>query len=89
MDRYAQIRYRGFMNIKVYNGMLASELKGVEWHRFSNSQGNCVEMAKLPNGQIGVRQSTDADGPVLVYTKSEIAAFVAAAKAGKVDVLLM
>ena len=32
---------------------------------FSNS--NCVEVAQLPDGQIGVRDSKSPHGPVLVF----------------------
>jgi hypothetical protein len=42
----------------------------------------------LPSGQIAVRNSRFPDGPVLVYTQGEIAAFVAGAKDGEFDHLL-
>jgi Domain of unknown function (DUF397) len=41
---------------------------------FSNS--NCVEVADLPDGRIGVRHSKDAEGPVLRFTPDEWHAFV-------------
>jgi len=54
------------------------------WYKstFSNgSGGNCVETAKLPDGGRAVRDSKDPDGPVLTFTASEWAAFVAGVKA--------
>lgn len=74
-----------------YNGVPAIELLDVSWeksHR-SNSQGNCVELAKLPDGSVAVRNSRHPAGPALVYTKAEIAALIKGAKAGDFDSLLV
>jgi hypothetical protein len=72
------------------NGMPASDLRGVTWHksRYSNSQGTCVEVAGLPNGDIAVRNSRDPDGPALIYTPAEIDAFIRGAKDGEFDDLI-
>lgn len=56
--------------------------------RRSNPSGNCVEMAELPSGEIAVRNSRYPHGPVLVYTREEIEAFVGGAKDGDFDHLL-
>ena len=42
----------------------------VQWVKssLSFSNGNCVEVAGLPGGQIGVRDSKDVTGPVLSFT---------------------
>lgn len=58
----------------------------INWYKssFSGSSGACVEMANVPNG-IAVRDSKDPDGPVLVFTPAEMAAWVAGAKAGEFD----
>lgn len=56
--------------------------------RSSNPSGNCVELARLPGGEIAVRNSREPDGPVLVYTRAEIAAFVGGARDGEFDDLL-
>lgn len=56
--------------------------------RRSNPSGNCVEMAELPTGEIAVRNSRYPRGPVLVYTREEIEAFVGGAKDGDFDHLL-
>ncbi|MER6421005.1 DUF397 domain-containing protein [Streptomyces sp. NPDC001137] len=73
----------------VQNGVRASSL-GVEWikSRHSNAEGNCVEVAALPDGGIAVRNSRDPHGPALVYTPVEVAAFLAGAKDGEFDHLL-
>jgi hypothetical protein len=56
--------------------------------RHSNAEGNCVEIAALSGGDIALRNSRDPDGPALVYTPAEVAAFVAGAKDGEFDHLL-
>jgi hypothetical protein len=43
---------------------------------FSFSNGNCVEVASLPGGEIGVRDSRNSAGPVLRFTPGEWGAFV-------------
>ena len=51
----------------------------------SFSNGNCVEVASLPGGEIGVRNSRDPDGPVLRFTPGEWDAFVGRARLGEFD----
>jgi hypothetical protein len=72
------------------NGMPASELRDVTWHksRHSNSQGTCVELAGLPGGDVAVRNSRDPHGPALIYTPAEIDAFIRGAKDGEFDDLI-
>lgn len=36
-------------------------------------------------GQIGMRNSRDPDGPALIYTRRELAAFIHGARAGEFD----
>ena len=71
----------------IYNGMPATDLTDVSWQksRHSNPNGACVEVAHLPGGDIAVRNSRFPDGPALVYTPAEIAAFLAGAKDGEFD----
>jgi Domain of unknown function (DUF397) len=58
--------------------------QNVHWRKssYSGSQGDCVETARVPDG-IVVRDSKDANGPVLRFTADEWWSFVAAVKAGK------
>ncbi|MCX5411741.1 DUF397 domain-containing protein [Streptomyces argenteolus] len=74
----------------VYNGMAATELRGVVWQksRHSNSQGSCVEFAKLPGGNVAMRNSRHPDGPALVYTPAEIEALLLGVKDGEFDHLV-
>jgi hypothetical protein len=54
------------------------------WIKSSYSSGsgdNCVEIAALPEGGLGVRDSKDANGPVLGFTADEWRAFVRGVKA--------
>jgi hypothetical protein len=69
------------------NGMPAGAITGVRWTKSarSNASGNCVEVAQLPDGSVAVRNSRDPQGPALVYTRAEMAAFVAGAKDGDFD----
>jgi hypothetical protein len=69
------------------NGMSADLLVGAAWRKSSHSgyNGNCVELAALDGGGIAMRNSRDPHGPALVYTRAEIAAFVAGIKDGEFD----
>ena len=51
----------------------------------SFSNGNCVEVASLPGGGIGVRDSKDPEGPVLRFTPGEWHAFIGGAQNGEFD----
>jgi hypothetical protein len=76
---------------KAYNGIPAGELGDIRWTKSqrSNGTGECVELASLPSGEIAMRNSRFPAGPALVYTPREIAAFVAGAKDGEFDHLLI
>jgi hypothetical protein len=59
------------------------------WRKSSYSGGtggNCVEVARLANGGRAVRDSKQPDGPVLRFTPTEWAAFLAGARDGEFDV---
>lgn len=70
--------------------VLAVDLPQVTWRKshLSNPEGNCVEMALLPDRQVAVRNSRFPDGPVLVYTRAEIEALLGGVRAGDFDFLL-
>jgi Domain of unknown function (DUF397) len=51
----------------------------------SFSNGNCVEVASLPDGEIGVRNSRDSGGPVLRFTSDEWHAFLGGVRNGEFD----
>lgn len=76
--------------LRVYNGMPASELSGAGWHKpwSGGNGGECVEAMRLGDGRVALRQSTDPDGPALIYTPHEIRSFIEGAKAGAADFLL-
>ena len=73
--------------MQVRNGVSAGELGGVQWRKStkSNPSGNCVEVAELPDGAVAVRNSRDPHGPALVYTRAEVAAFLAGVRNGEFD----
>jgi len=66
------------------NGVRASLLGSARWRksRHSNPSGNCVEAARLPAGQVAVRNSRFPDGPALVFTRAEWDAFILGARDG-------
>lgn len=51
----------------------------------SYSNGACVEVASLPGGHVGVRNSRDTTGPVLKFTPDEWHAFIAGVRNGEFD----
>ena len=51
----------------------------------SNPSGNCVELAELADGTVAVRNSREPQGPVLIYTRAEIAAFLEGVQRGEFD----
>ncbi|WP_439957541.1 DUF397 domain-containing protein [Nocardia crassostreae] len=61
------------------------DLSGAEWFKssYSGSQGDCVEIAWLSQGVVGVRDSKNPTGPALAFGASEWASFTTAAADGK------
>jgi hypothetical protein len=59
----------------------------LRWRKAIASQGNgnCVEMAALPDGSVAVRDSKNPDGAILTFTRSEIRAWIAGARDGEFD----
>jgi Domain of unknown function (DUF397) len=79
------------IDMDAHNGISVPLLPALRWqksHR-SNPSGNCVELAELPGGAgIAVRNSRDPEGPALIYTFAEIAAFIEGARDGDFDNLI-
>ncbi|MGC0419020.1 DUF397 domain-containing protein [Embleya sp. AB8] len=78
------------MTMRATNGDPADSFGSLTWVKSSAStaEGNCVELAALPGGEVAVRNSRFARGPALVYTRAELAAFVAGARNGEFDALI-
>lgn len=51
----------------------------------SNPQGNCVELAVLGRGRVGMRNSRDVHGAVLDYSPEALDAFLAMVREGALD----
>jgi Domain of unknown function (DUF397) len=73
-----------------YNGIPATGATGVCWRksRRSNSQGACVELGGLADGNVAIRNSRHPGGPALLSTRAEIRALIEGAKEGDFDHLL-
>ncbi|MGH3533810.1 MAG: DUF397 domain-containing protein [Pseudonocardiaceae bacterium] len=69
------------------SGVPAPLLRGVRWTKssHSNPNGNCVELAQLPEGIIAVRNSRRPAGPALLWARAEMAVFVRAVRDGEFD----
>ncbi|MGW0810486.1 DUF397 domain-containing protein [Nonomuraea sp. NPDC002799] len=52
---------------------------------FCNGASTCVEVAPLADGNVALRDSKEQDGPVLVFTPAEWAAFAAGVREGEFD----
>lgn len=65
--------------------MTTLDLSGAQWRKSSRSGLNgCVEVAFV-GGSIAVRDSKDAQSPVLVFNQREWDAFVGGTKDGEFD----
>lgn len=81
-------------------GMLADRFHGEMWamplivngisaawrkSSHSNPNGSCVEPAALAGEEVAVRNSRHVSGPVQVYARAQITAFVQRVKTGEFD----
>lgn len=75
------------MSEPIRNGMSAADLSEVLWRksRHSGQLGNCVEAAVLDSGEVAMRNSRDPNGPMLIFSRDEMAAFLAGARDGEFD----
>ena len=64
-----------------------AEALTVDWVKSSLStfNGNCVEVADLPGGRIGVRNSRRPDGQILSFSPDEWRAFLGGVRLGEFD----
>lgn len=51
----------------------------------SFANGDCVEVANLPDGDIGVRDSKNSEGAILRFTPGEWHAFLGGVRNGEFD----
>jgi hypothetical protein len=74
----------------IYNGISATRLDGAVWRKSerSNSQGACVELARLDSTTVAMRNSRDPEGTALIYPADSVRAMVSALRAGDFDDLL-
>jgi Domain of unknown function (DUF397) len=74
----------------IYNGISATRLDGAVWRKSerSNSQGACVELARLDSTTVAMRNSRDPKGTALIYPADAVRAMVSALQAGDFDDLL-
>ncbi|MET8874571.1 DUF397 domain-containing protein [Nocardia sp. NPDC004604] len=66
---------------------MSIDLSEVNWFKSSHSSGQteCVEVAWLDGGGVGVRDSKNPTGPALVFAPGEWDAFAAGVAAGEFD----
>ncbi|MBF6263244.1 DUF397 domain-containing protein [Nocardia farcinica] len=66
---------------------MSVDLSGARWFKSTHSSAGseCVEVAHLDGGRVGVRDSKNPDDGVLVFTASEWDAFLTGARAGEFD----
>ncbi|MFX0574266.1 DUF397 domain-containing protein [Nocardia nepalensis] len=66
---------------------MSADLSEARWFKSSRSGGSkeCVEVAFLDGGRVGVRDSKNPTGPALVFTPGEWEAFTAGVADGEFD----
>ncbi|WP_405164985.1 DUF397 domain-containing protein [Nocardia sp. NBC_01499] len=64
-----------------------TDVSGANWFKssYSNQGGDCVEIAHIAEGMVGVRDSKNPTGPALVFTSSAWDAFIVGAQTGQFD----
>jgi hypothetical protein len=62
-----------------------ADYRSASWRTssFCGAYGSCVQVATLPDGNWGIRDSKEEAGPVLVFTPGEWRDFVAGVQAGE------
>ena len=74
----------------IHNGISAAQLAGAIWRKSqrSNSQGACVELARLDSTTVAMRNSRDPQGTALIYPAAAVRAMVGALRNGEFDYLI-
>lgn len=69
------------------NNTAETSQRYVCWRKshYSNPCGSCIELAHLPDERIVIRDSKHHHGPVLIFPRSGIIAFIHAMKMGEFD----
>ena len=75
----------------IHNGISAAQLAGAIWRKSqrSNSQGACVELARLDSTTVAMRNSRDPQGTALIYPAAAVRAMVGALRTGEFDYLIV
>ena len=65
----------------------AAHLGGLAWRKssYSTPQGDSVQVAVAPSGNVAVRDSKQHPGPALVFTRAAWQTFCDAIKTGSLD----
>ncbi|GLW58657.1 hypothetical protein Kpho01_66680 [Kitasatospora phosalacinea] len=74
--------------MEIFNGMASDTVEGRgHWQKAQRSNGNgaCVEMRRLDNGEVAVRNSRFPGGPALVFTPAEMDAMMDGVRNGEFD----
>jgi len=63
------------------------DLSGANWYKSSRSSStkDCVEVAHLDRGMVGVRDSKNPSGPALVFSPAEWDAFTAGVQGAELE----
>jgi hypothetical protein len=74
----------------IYNGICAAQLEGAAWRKSqrSNSQGACVELARLDSATVAMRNSRDPQGTALIYPAGAVRAMISALRSGEFNDLI-
>ncbi|MFE0421473.1 DUF397 domain-containing protein [Streptomyces sp. NPDC058953] len=72
------------INTEITNRVAIAESAWFKSSYSNDSGGNCVEIADLPD-QIGIRDSKDPTGPVLLLTPKAFSSFINTTKLTPVD----
>ncbi|TDC34748.1 DUF397 domain-containing protein [Micromonospora sp. KC213] len=71
---------------EIHHTLSARQLADAPWRKSTRSQtSNCVEMAPLSAAAVGLRDSKDPSGPVLLFPRAGWLGFITGAKNGQFD----